>query len=115
MVIGQLFWIAICNNLWKSSNWLFASRLVFNVGIILFSSVFSDSRLLGLISQKVISLLPVADGKRFSIIVTLGRWSLISSTIILLVIWAVSFDSKNVINQCGCAMSYSGRACYNWE
>ena len=75
-----------CNNKWKSLNWVLTSISELRFGIDSARSAFSDSSFFGLISQDVISRLEALDGRRFPIIVTHGRWSLISSISILLVI-----------------------------
>ena len=98
VLIGQCFSIFDCNNIWKSRNWVLTSRLGLRVGIDAVRSVLRDSRFFGLISQDVIVLLKALEGKRFPIIVTHGRWSLISSISILLVICPVSLDSKNMLS-----------------
>ena len=79
-------------------------------------SAFRASRFFGLISLDVISLLLVSDGKRFSVIVTHGKWLLISSIKILLDNWLVNFDSRKVLSiNVAVAVGYECGVCYNWE
>ena len=84
--------------LWTISNWVSTLPCSSSKLSLLVRSFFRAINCFGLVSLEVISTLLFGEGFTPSKIVTVGRWSLISSIMILLVIFPVSKESTNILS-----------------